>query len=249
MTNLANLKREPLNTGPIPLYYQLEKRIRDRIEAGEFNKGDALPTEGRMCSEYNVSRITVRRALDGLQQQGLIERHRGVGSFVSEKKSGINSYLTGSLNEFLSIAGSLTTKCISLAEMEPPHDIAARLELIEGELAVHMRALGSLGDEPVTFLEIWLPLKIGSMLSVDQLSGQVPVIRLVEQAANLQITRGEQIIEPGRAGEQAGHFLGISAETPVLHAQRTYFSGKRVIEVANAVYHPERYRYAIEFKG
>lgn len=63
--------------------------LRERITGAEFQPGGPLPTEDRICLEYLVSRITVRRALESLQRQGLIERRRGVGSFVAERPGGL----------------------------------------------------------------------------------------------------------------------------------------------------------------
>lgn len=243
------MKTETLESGPVPLYYQLEQRLRERINSGEYAKGEPLPTEDRICGEFGVSRITVRRALADLQQQGLIERRRGVGSFVTDKPRGINSHLTGSLNEFLSVAGSLTTRCISLEEQVPPEEIGRGLDLEEGEKAVLMRTVGSLTEGPVAYLEIWFPVDIGSRISAEQVGGHIPVIRMVERAANVQITRAEQTIAPDHAGEQAAHFLEIDPKAPVLHVRRAYYAGNRPVELVNVIYHPQRYSYAVEYKG
>ncbi|MCX7864471.1 MAG: GntR family transcriptional regulator [Novosphingobium sp.] len=240
---------DQLDPGPVPLYYQLEQRLRARIIANEFVPGNPLPTEDQICSQYKVSRITVRRALESLQRQGLIERRRGVGSFVAEKPKGINSHLTGSLSEFLAMAGTLRTSCLSLEEVDAPADVRSRLQLGASKRVILLRTVGSLEEGPVAYLEIWFPLEIGSKLSPDQLGGNLPVIRLVEQVANIRITRAEQTIEPDHAGEEAGKHLQIDPKTPILNVSRIYFAGNRPIELANVRYHPDRYRYAIEFKG
>src|SRR5438876_2061473 len=78
-----------LQDGPVPLYHQLEQDLLERIRTGEFGPGDALPTEGGICAQYGVSRITVRRALDALIAQGLIIRRRGVGSFVAQRREAV----------------------------------------------------------------------------------------------------------------------------------------------------------------
>jgi len=62
-----------LEPGPIPLYYQLEQELRRRIESAEFAPGAAFLTEDQICEQYGVSRITVRRALESLCQQQMIE--------------------------------------------------------------------------------------------------------------------------------------------------------------------------------
>lgn len=238
-----------LLAGPVPLYYQLEQSLRERILGGEFAKGEALPTEDQICCEYKVSRITVRRALSGLAQHGLIERRRGVGSFVSEKLHGINSHLTGSLSEFLAVAGTLTTHQISFGEATPSQEILELLGQGAGESARLLCAVGELEEGAVAYLEIWFPSAVGELLVPEELTGRIPVALQVEKAINAKITRAEQTIKPDRAGDLAGRHLDIEADTPVLRVRRSYFVGSRLIEVADVVYHPERYSYAIEFKG
>ncbi len=239
----------PLEQGPVPLYYQLEQHLRARIAANEFAPGSALPTEDQICFHYQVSRITVRRALDGLQRQGLIERRRGIGSFVTEKPRGIDSHLSGSLSEFLAVAGALHTSCIGLEEVVPPKEVSQKLKLAPDVPAVLLRTVGSLEEGPVAYLEIWFPVEIGRQLKIEQMDGNLPIVRLVEKVANVRITRAEQTIEPDHAGEDAAAHLQIDPKSPILHVRRVYFVGDRPIELANVRYHPERYRYAIDFKG
>jgi DNA-binding transcriptional regulator YhcF (GntR family) len=93
-----------LVSGPIPLYFQLEQILRSRIAGGEFKAEAALPSEDQICSQYGISRITVRRALAALNAQGLITRRRGVGSFLAAQQRGVQPRLTGSLSEFLATA-------------------------------------------------------------------------------------------------------------------------------------------------
>lgn len=69
---------------PLPLYYQVYHSLLERIRAGEFAPGDALPSERRLADQYGVSRITVISALDVLEQESLIERQHGRGTFVTE---------------------------------------------------------------------------------------------------------------------------------------------------------------------
>jgi GntR family transcriptional regulator len=69
-----------------PLRYQLEEALLDRIDSGEWQPSDLLPTESELCEIYDVSRTIVRQALDSLERAGLIRRARGVGTFVCERK-------------------------------------------------------------------------------------------------------------------------------------------------------------------
>ena len=248
MTNTAEV-RVLLEQGPIPLYYQLEQQLRARISQSEFLPGSALPTEDQICEDYKVSRITVRRALDGLQRLGMIERRRGVGSFVAEKPKGINSHLTGSLSEFLSQAGTLRTRCLSLGEAKADRAICAKLGLQEDDRAVLLRTIGNMDGAPVGYFEIWFPYEIGKLLKQSDMDGALPIVRLVEQVSSVRITRAAQTIEPDTAGTKAAEYLQIAANAPILNVQRVYYAGDRPIELVNVRYHPDRYRYAIEFKS
>ena len=70
--------------GPLPLYYQVYRSLLERIRADEYAPGDALPPERRLTELYGVSRITVVKALDLLERDGVIERQHGRGTFVRE---------------------------------------------------------------------------------------------------------------------------------------------------------------------
>lgn len=72
---------------PLPLYYQVYHSLLERIRAGEFAPGDALPSERRLAEAYGVSRITIISALDMLEDEKLIERQHGRGTFVIEPPS------------------------------------------------------------------------------------------------------------------------------------------------------------------
>ena len=85
MTSLAKALR-PLNArGALPLYQQLQRELRDAIEKRVLGPEDALPAERDLANELAVSRITVRKALAGLVQEGLLVRRHGSGNFVTNR--------------------------------------------------------------------------------------------------------------------------------------------------------------------
>lgn len=239
----------PLEDGPVPLYHQLERDLVQRIRAGEFQPGAPLPTEEGICDQYGVSRITVRRALDAMFAQGLIIRRRGVGSFVAERREGARSIrLSGSLDDFLSTAGSLNNEVITLGRTPAGAEVADALDIPEGEEVVRLELIGSLSAGPVIYLEIFFPVSVGGFLRREDIIPGKPIVRIVEQKQNLRVVRAHQLIEADLAGEVAARHLGVAPETPVLRIRRVYFTaGDRPIELAVLRHHPERYNYEIEF--
>jgi GntR family transcriptional regulator len=77
---------EPLLTkSDVPLYAQIQSRLRDAVQAGELKAWDILPTERKVAERLDISRVTVRKAYDGLVNEGLLFRKQGSGTFVSER--------------------------------------------------------------------------------------------------------------------------------------------------------------------
>ena len=84
---------------PLPLYFQLQNKLLEKIKDGTYPQNKALPTEHELIQSYGVSRTTVRQAIDNLVKEGYIEKRRGVGTFVAEREK-LNSWDLGSLKSF-----------------------------------------------------------------------------------------------------------------------------------------------------
>ena len=126
-------------TSDEPLYRQLHELLRARILAGEFEVGDPIPPESDLMRAYDVSRITVRAALDQLVREGLIDRHRGRGSFVKAQVPEVRSCLTSFTQQMLSLGRDPTTELLRLdvltaaerARVELPFPADVEVALIE----------------------------------------------------------------------------------------------------------------------
>ena len=188
--------QQVLTPGPTPLYYQLEQALRERINVGEFENGQPLPTEERLCEQYSVSRITVRKALDALISDGLITKRRGVGTFVVPIARGVRSVrLSGSLDEFLASAGALDVNALSIETLDAPQEVVRGLQLENGESVIKIELLSYLDGAAVGFFEIYLPHIIGDSIKADDIGTGLPVIRMIEEKLGLQVVRAEQVIE------------------------------------------------------
>ncbi|HXY76001.1 MAG TPA: GntR family transcriptional regulator [Steroidobacteraceae bacterium] len=82
MTQLSEAVGKPDQTSSLPLYQQLQRALRQAIESHVLGPDDALPPERDLADDFSVSRITVRKAIDGLVSEGLLVRRQGSGTFV-----------------------------------------------------------------------------------------------------------------------------------------------------------------------
>lgn len=85
MTSLARIMQQLAGTSSLPLYQQLQRALREAVDKRVFGPEEALPAERQLALELGVSRITVRKAIDGLAGEGLLVRRRGSGNFINTR--------------------------------------------------------------------------------------------------------------------------------------------------------------------
>ena len=233
--------------GPIPLYYQLEQDLRDRIRAGQFPGGAPLPTEQRLCETYGVSRITVRRALDALLASGLIARRQGVGTFVNAGETVKSLKLIGSLDDITSYSAELAYKVVTKETAAAPPLIAAALDLPVGIPVTRLETVFSLRGEPFAHAEFFCPLEVGDLIDDAEVAGQASFLAVVERKLGRPIERADQTVEAALADRRVARHLAVRPRSPVLKVNRTYYTDTdRPVVAAVVRYHPERYRYTVQ---
>ena len=112
----------------IPAYRQIQDSLRKRIEAGEFQVGDLVPPERELSRLHKVSLMTARHAVASLEQEGLVERRQGVGTFVSKPKILINELL-GTTEQMAARGQSAKAKILSARTVNDEQEIVTRLAL------------------------------------------------------------------------------------------------------------------------
>jgi GntR family transcriptional regulator len=236
-----------LAAGPLPLYYQLQQHLSERIRAGEFTVGDALPPEEQLCAAYSVSRITVRRALDALLNAGMISRRRGVGTFVAEPRPSVKSLsLVGSLEELFVNAKDLSYRVLSRKAVEASGWVQQALDVAAGARVTRLALINLTGLHPFAYSEFFFHEAIGSRIGDDELERSVPILALVEEKAGERITRAVQTIEATLVDEITAGHLGIQPGAAVLSVFRTYFAASgRAVQAQVMRCHPVQYRYTV----
>ncbi len=232
----------------VPLYHQVEQDLRDRILRREFGQDGMLPVEEALCGSYGVSRITVRRAIDGLLAQRLVIKRHGVGTFVDPAVGSVRSIrLVGYMDDALAYVKSLTHRILSRTTERPPPMIVAALQLAEGEQAVRFELLVQDGQLPFAYSNFYFPESIGRQLGRKDLVDGVPILRIVERKTGQVIKRGEQNIRAILADAPIARHLHIQSGMPILQAVRTYYAADgKPVEVALVRYHPDRYDFTVD---
>ncbi len=222
-----------LHVAPDTLHGRVMQDLLARITAGELAPGAALPTEAALCGCYGVSRITVRRAVAELAARGLVQRRRGVGSFVATRADPARTVrLTGFLDE----ARPFRTRPLLDRTVRAEAEAARALAVPEGTPVRHLRSLVHVDGEPRTVSDSFTRPDCGPV-TVDA-SGR----RL-----GRRIERAEQELDAVAADRTLCEQLGLPRGAPVLRARRVYVAqGGRPIQYLVVRYHPRHYRFAVD---
>ena len=143
-----------------PFYYQLAKEIENKIDSGELKKGEKITSERELCVKYNVSRITVRNAINELEKKGKLEKIQGKGTFVLGKNIVQNLGNVYSFSKEMEKQGKITsTKLLVQKLIKVDFKLADQLGVHEGSEVVYLERLRIADDLPIMLEKTYFDYK------------------------------------------------------------------------------------------
>ncbi len=216
--------------------------LRERITSGVLTAGSRLPSEPSLAAEQRVSRVTVRRALDRLADEGLIQRRVGAGTFVmgGMVTPVIAADLTDVFTHLKSMGRNTGVRLLSFSYCVPAEEIAYALGLAEGERTQRSVRVRLIEDEPFSFLTTHVPERIGLTYAEAELAS-IPLLGLLERSGVI-IDRASQAISATLAGPDVADALKLDVGAPLLSLTRVVHDAKGAgIEHLRALYRPDRF--------
>ena len=233
----------------IPLYYQLETILRNKIDSGDFSPDTPIPSEKMLAKEYKVSRITVRQALASLEKDEYIVRHRGKGTFVSDKVTKLHfPRFSGSIEDLILMGTMTQTKVIDIRWIEPPNHIRERLNVKDGQKVLRIEKVRQIEDSPFSHIYNYLPPDIGEKVSTDLLNSK-PMLVILEDELNIRPIEADQSVEATIADTAIALILEIRVGDPLLKAERTVYANKnKPVEYVSVLYRADKYAFTMKLK-
>ncbi len=225
----------------MPEYDKLYNSLREQILDGHYAAGQTLPPERQLCKDFGVSRITARHAIRLLQEQGLVERFQGRGTYIRsinpKKVSIINCDFSGSIRKN---APEMTRKLISFEKVLLSRQIAEQLNLNANEECTLAKRADVMNGEPVAYDRAFIPLKYSSSLN-EKLLIKIDFLEMWTRAEKIVISYGTQNIEATGAGKEDAEILNIKPDSPVLFVTDiVYNSENRPVAIFESVYRGDR---------
>ena len=234
---------------PVPKYYQLKEIVRDMVEKDELGTGEAIPPESALCERYSVSRMTARRAVMELVNEGLLYRVQGRGTFVAEAKMHQGTGQLTSFTQDMRARGMRASSVVLELEVEGAGLVAARLLHVEpGERIVRVKRVRNADEKPMALETSHLLFD----LAVHVLEADLASSSLYEELgrAGVRIAAAEQSYEAVLVNDAESEHLGVPVGSPALLLERvTFDASDRPFEYVKSVYRGDRYRITANLRA
>ena len=246
----AGLNADQLDHGaPTPLYHQIYLVLREKIRTGEFPANAIMPGEQELAKLFDVSRITVKRALNELAAHDLVTRHRGRGTVVTE--SAALPQVHGSFDNLIESLKTLgletQVQVLEVAEQPAPAPIATLLDIEPGTPVQRAVRLRQLSGEPFSYLIQFMPTDIAAHITRTEME-TIPTLVLLEQKGVI-VHEAEQWITTVAADPPMATALDLAAGAPVLKIERVMRDkAGRAVQVIHGHYRPDRFKYHVHYK-
>jgi GntR family transcriptional regulator len=211
---------------PLPKYYSVQELLRERVLT--MPEGGALPPESALCEEYGVSRITIRRALEGLARDGFVERVQGKGTFGTRPRAAY-AFRERFVNEIVGFYGEMAargievnTRVLGQKTVLPPAEVAEALRLAPPARVVDLHRLRLVLGRPHHLVRTYLPEQrfpglVYADLSVGSLYGH---LRATYGAV---LSRARIVVEAGSVSPFDVQHLELDPSSSVLIVTSTVF--------------------------
>jgi GntR family transcriptional regulator len=231
-----------------PLYHQIKETITRQIVSGRWRPGHELPSEADLCAHFGVSRGTLRRALDDLQNRGLIVRRQGRGTFVESPK--FEGSVLGSYRNFT--GGALphdpVSRVLGIERKRATIDMQRLLQLDKRDYVYEVRRVQFMGGIPITLSTSFIPAALAPGLDKSDLEHEL-LYNVLEQRFGLVFLRAEEFLEPVIADDFVAQKLEVPEGTPVFLVERhSFVLGDKPGEFRQAYMRGDRYRYRIDLR-
>jgi GntR family transcriptional regulator len=227
----------------LPAYQRIQGTIRRDIESGGLLPGDAVPSERKLARLHEVSLMTARHALATLEKEGVVERRRGVGTFVSLPKIHFNKLM--SYTEQMSarsLTASSTVLFSEIVDDEP--DATARLSLPPKSKVLKLQRLRHAAGEPFAIETCYFSAKQFEGLLNSQLERSL--FKILERNYDVVVGYADEEVDATAADVRTAELLEVARREPLLRIRQVIYSTKgAVIVYVLGLYRSDRHNLLI----
>ncbi len=232
-------------------YQAVLNDLENKIITGVWPEGVMIPTELELCEKYEVSRITIRRALDEMTRAGMIERARGKGTFVRGAKKIADHYTNGSSPIDLEQNELITSKIILDIEYSPDSDIAVNLlpqfdiDRSSNDALHRIQLLSHIGGTPYAVMNIFIPASMARRINREAIKDK-PFLKAYQEATGITLAEVKSAIATIVPDKETSDLLGTRPmATQLWMRSRAYTTEGKLVAINYTIYDGNLFEYNV----
>ena len=230
----------------IPRHKQISQWLRQQIEEGVFKVDEKLPSENELCEKFDVSRVTVRKALQTLENEQLIYRSQGLGSFVKDNRSHQSFVQLTDFVEDMKRAGmEASSEVINMVPTTVTEQITSKLKIDADKTVIRLDRLRMGDGKPIAFDVTWLPVFYGQLIEGYDLTDET-IYDILERDFDIPVEKGFYRIEADNADDYLAEHLNVNKGQALLLIDRLSLTvGDKPIYYQKRYYRTDRIVYEL----
>src|SRR5580698_11205094 len=211
----------------LPAYQRIQGSLRKRIEAGDLRTGDAVPSERDLAKIHSVSLMTARHALASLEREGVVERRRGIGTFVSAPKIHFNKLMSYT-EQMASRSMTAVSKVLFAKIIDDEQEANARLSLSPKSGVIKLERLRHAAGEPFALETCYLSAaQFSGLLSVPLQN--TSLFSTLERDYGVELGYSDEEVDATVADQRTAELLSVPKREPLLRIRQVIYSTKGIV--------------------
>lgn len=219
----------------IKRYQEVENLLKGKIQQGELLVGDYIPSENELCTNFSVTRTTVRKALDNLLKEGYIEKLHGKGSRVKERRHSLGLLNVKGFSEAVGInVHTIFLQQPAFRSWNSEISFHPSEQEKKGR-CIHFERLRCVGNDPVMLENNWFSHSgLSDFVGRDFIDGSF--FKTLSQKYQVEINGSEQELRAEYANERTASFLKIEIGAPILHISIKFHTSRTNLHIYSELY-------------
>jgi GntR family transcriptional regulator len=229
----------------VPAYKRIQAEIRGDIDSGALRSGNLVPSERELARLHDVSLMTARHALASLEREGIVERRRGVGTFVAAPKIHFNKLM--SYTEQMGSRGLTPASKVLMAKVvDDEEEATARLSLAPRSRVLKLERLRhAAGGEPFALETCYLPADPFANLQSGKLEND-SLFSTLQRDYQVELSYSDEEVDATAADPRTAELLGLPKRAPILRIRQVIFSTKGAVTLyVLGLYRSDRHNLVI----
>lgn len=231
---------------PLPLYYQLKESILKAVKNQDFKIGERLPSERELAEYHNISRMTVKKAVDILVDDGYLFRKQGSGTFVNDYQQSYSiSPLMSFTKEMEKKGLNYNSKILNFNKIKS-ENIALKMNLDSKENLYHLQRLRLIENKPFLLENTYLSATKFKNLTKEKIKNS-SLFKIIKNEYNIQLTEAEAEVESVIFNNKIAEKMQIKEGMLGLSFEQLSKSKNEIIEYTSAYYRNDNYKFKFKF--